>query len=100
MILFYFIYLFKYNVNNIIGNVYVTCKYVHHVKMFSIVAFAFKYKLDILKVHSHGAAAAMAILPQWDESVHTVWQCLSLEFFLNGAELSLNSVNSEKLINH
>ena len=23
-----------------------------------------------------------------------------LEFFLNGAELSLNSVNSEKLINH
>ena len=25
---------------------------------------------------------------------------VSLEFFLNGAELSLNSVNSEKLINH
>ena len=24
----------------------------------------------------------------------------TLEFFLNGAELSLNSVNSEKLINH
>ena len=23
-----------------------------------------------------------------------------MEFFLNGAELSLNSVNSEKLINH
>ena len=26
-----------------------------------------------LKVRSHGTAAAMAFLPQWDQSVHTVW---------------------------
>ena len=30
--------------------------------------------LFCLKVHSHGAAAATAFLPQWGQSVHTVWQ--------------------------
>ena len=27
-----------------------------------------------VKVHSHNVAAAMAFLPQWGQSVHTVWQ--------------------------
>ena len=52
--------------------------------------------------------AALVSLKTWYSDViradrpsrDTTQSLNSLEFFLNGAELSLNSVNSEKLINH
>ena len=55
---------------------------------------------DLTEVREWTVHSSQFTFQQFTPSKRAAWCFGLLEFFLNGAELSLNSVNSEKLINH